>query len=95
VAHGGGLSEVSLAGGQLELSRTLALEGPAVDVAIHGDSALVIVASPSSVAEIDLLDMEVRESVPLPDGEQGTAVVVTADRIYVAGNETGLITLER
>ena len=95
VAHGGGLTEVSLADGRLELSRTAELEGPAVDVWIHGDRGFVVVASPASVAQIDLQDMEVRESLPLPQGERGTAVVATESRVYVAGNETGLVALDR
>lgn len=95
VAHGGGLSEVRVADGRFEEPRTVALEGPAVDVAIHGDSAFVVVASPASVAQMDLQDMQVRESLPLPEGEQGTAILVSASRVYVAGNETGLITFER
>jgi len=95
VAHGGGLSEIELSPAGLTLARTVALEGPAVDVSIHDGRAFVVVATPPSVAEIDLESMEVRQSFGLPDGESATAVIATTDWVYVAGNATGLLSIAR
>ena len=89
VAHGGGLDLFRIdAGLALKRAGRLSLPFSAVAVALDGDRAYVVGASPPSLAEVDVSDVAAPRlvaTVAVSGADASpTAVVVVGDRVYVA-----------
>ncbi len=88
VAHGGGLSELTLSSASLALARTFPV-GESVTLAIEGQVAYVAVAEPPSLVSVNLTDGSVTRTETL--SEPAVDVAVFSDQVQVALPSAGVL----
>jgi len=100
VAHGKGVSFLNVnESGALELVRNLDLPSESIDIAVHGDTAFVISSVPfplmTKIAISNLLDPKIVDTVSLDLAVQITSIDVNEKFICIAGNDKGLLIMNR